>query len=299
MGWLLALTLVLLLMVVGSRLLRSITILEYERALRFENGQFVAVAGPGKYWYLPHRTRFQPVDTRLVHEAVSGQEVLSSDAVAFKASLLASYRIVDPKLAVLETQNVQERFAQPCNWDFAPSCERAHLRGTAATARGGIRPAAWGGRAAPRKGWCRAGTGRATRSHAPWRPEESLLSGGSSPARGSGGPGTRSWRDCGSPQPGQRGSGDRASPEPFAASTPADHHRALRKHSCGRKSSQPRSHLSDPTGLRTSRRACGRVGAHLQSAINLCHSPSATALMSPTRREVLAQLVGVTPCSFS
>lgn len=108
MSWLLALALVLLLMVVGSRLLRSITILEYERALKFENGQFVAVAGPGKYWYLPHRTRFQSVDTRLVHEAVSGQEVLSSDAVAFKASLLASYRIVDPKLSVLETQNVQE-----------------------------------------------------------------------------------------------------------------------------------------------------------------------------------------------
>ena len=108
MSWLLALALVLLLMVVGSRLLRSITILEYERALKFEHGQFVAVVGPGKYRYLPHRTRFHSVDTRLVHEAVSGQEVLSSDAVAFKASLLASYRIVDPKLAVLETQNVQE-----------------------------------------------------------------------------------------------------------------------------------------------------------------------------------------------
>lgn len=108
MGWLLVLALVLLLLAIGGRFLGSITILEYERALRFENGQFVAVTGPGKYRYLTHRTRFHRVDIRLVHEAVSGQEVLSSDAVAFKASLLASYRIVDPKLAVLETQNVQE-----------------------------------------------------------------------------------------------------------------------------------------------------------------------------------------------
>ena len=96
MGWLLALSLAVLFLVVLTRFFGSITVLEYERALKFDDGQFVAVVGPGKYRFLPHRTRFHPVDTRLVHEAVSGQEVLSSDAVAFKASLLASYRIVDP-----------------------------------------------------------------------------------------------------------------------------------------------------------------------------------------------------------
>ncbi|HSE66055.1 MAG TPA: SPFH domain-containing protein, partial [Gemmatimonadales bacterium] len=89
-------SLVILFLAIGSRFFGSITILEYERAIKFEHGQFVAVVGPGKYRYLSQRTRFHPVDTRLVHEAVSGQEVLSSDAVAFKASLLASYRIVDP-----------------------------------------------------------------------------------------------------------------------------------------------------------------------------------------------------------
>jgi regulator of protease activity HflC (stomatin/prohibitin superfamily) len=108
MGWLIALSLVLLVLAVVLARFGSITVQEYERALKFEDGQFVAVVGPGKYRFLTHGTRFHSVDTRLVHEAVSGQEVLSSDAVAFKASLLASYRIVDPKLAVLETQNVQE-----------------------------------------------------------------------------------------------------------------------------------------------------------------------------------------------
>ena len=108
MGWLLVVSVALLLLIVVARFFGSITVQEYERALKFDDGRFVEVVGPGKYRYLPTRTRFHPVDTRLVHVAVSGQEVLSSDAVAFKASVLASYRIVDPKLAVLETQDVQE-----------------------------------------------------------------------------------------------------------------------------------------------------------------------------------------------
>ncbi|HTG85227.1 MAG TPA: hypothetical protein VL853_10465, partial [Gemmatimonadales bacterium] len=68
MGWLLALSLAVLFLIVVTRFFGSITILEYERALKFENGQFIAIVGPGKYRYLAHRTRFHSVDTRLVHE---------------------------------------------------------------------------------------------------------------------------------------------------------------------------------------------------------------------------------------
>jgi len=107
MAWLLAVLLAILILAVGSRLAASITIFEYERALTFVRGKYTSLAEPGSYWYLPHRTRFHRVDTRLINEALSGQEVLSSDGVAFKVSLLASYRVADPKVAILETQDVQ------------------------------------------------------------------------------------------------------------------------------------------------------------------------------------------------
>jgi regulator of protease activity HflC (stomatin/prohibitin superfamily) len=107
MAWLLALALLLLALTVGSRLIASITILEYERALKFVRGRYVELTGPGHYWYLPQQTRYQRVDTRLTYQAVSGQEVLSADGVALKVSLLAAYRVSDPKTAVLETMDLQ------------------------------------------------------------------------------------------------------------------------------------------------------------------------------------------------
>jgi regulator of protease activity HflC (stomatin/prohibitin superfamily) len=85
MAWLLALALALLILAAGYRLVASVTVFEYERALKFVAGKYVSLAGPGTYWYLRHRTRFHRVDTRLIHQAISGQEVLSSDGVAFKA----------------------------------------------------------------------------------------------------------------------------------------------------------------------------------------------------------------------
>lgn len=81
---------------------------EYERALKFVDGRYVALVGPGRHRYFARRTRLHRVDTRARFEAISGQEVLSSDGVAFKVSLLASYRITDPRASVLETDNLQE-----------------------------------------------------------------------------------------------------------------------------------------------------------------------------------------------
>ena len=108
MQWLLLIPLALVVLVIGSRLLGSMTVLEYERALRFDHGKYVALVGPGRHWYQPRKTSFQRVDTRLTYQAISGQEVLSADGVAFKVSLLASYRVADPRLAVLETQDLKE-----------------------------------------------------------------------------------------------------------------------------------------------------------------------------------------------
>jgi regulator of protease activity HflC (stomatin/prohibitin superfamily) len=77
------------------------TVFEYERGLEFSNGRFVRVLGPGAYWFVPAFTRIQKVDVRPTRVAVAGQEVLSSDGVAVKASVAATYRIADAQRAVL------------------------------------------------------------------------------------------------------------------------------------------------------------------------------------------------------
>jgi regulator of protease activity HflC (stomatin/prohibitin superfamily) len=92
---------------VYARLVASVTVYEYERGLRFRRGRFDRVLGPGLYRYMPRYTRIQKVDVRPTQVAVPGQEVLSADGVAVKASVAATYRIAAPERAVLETGDFQ------------------------------------------------------------------------------------------------------------------------------------------------------------------------------------------------
>lgn len=89
----------------GAKLIGSITIFEYERALKFVRGKYVDLVGPGLFWYSRRTTSFRKVDTRSTYLTVPGQEVLSSDGVAIKASVLAVYRVTDAKVAVLGIDN--------------------------------------------------------------------------------------------------------------------------------------------------------------------------------------------------
>ena len=81
------------------------TVYEFERALKFHRGRFKGVLGPGAYWYFPAFTTIQKVDVRPTRVSVAGQEVLSADGVAVKASLAAAYRIADPQRAILTTDD--------------------------------------------------------------------------------------------------------------------------------------------------------------------------------------------------
>jgi regulator of protease activity HflC (stomatin/prohibitin superfamily) len=90
-----------------TRLVATVTVYEYERGLRFHRGRFDRVLGPGMYRHMPRYTRIQKVDVRPTQLAVPGQEVLSADGVAVKASVAATYQIAAPDRAVLETGNYQ------------------------------------------------------------------------------------------------------------------------------------------------------------------------------------------------
>jgi regulator of protease activity HflC (stomatin/prohibitin superfamily) len=83
------------------------TVFEYERGLKFTRGRFKGVLGPGMYWHSRFMTLVQRIDVRPSRVAVSGQEVLSADGVAVKASIVAAFHVIDPERALLGSDNYQ------------------------------------------------------------------------------------------------------------------------------------------------------------------------------------------------
>jgi regulator of protease activity HflC (stomatin/prohibitin superfamily) len=97
---LIALMLIVAIAVMIRARLRTTTVLEYERALRFVRGRLRGEVGPGRYRHAA-TTVLRKVDLRPTLLAVNNQEVLSRDGVAVKVSLTASYRIASAKTAIL------------------------------------------------------------------------------------------------------------------------------------------------------------------------------------------------------
>lgn len=87
---------------------KRITVLEYERGLKYNKGKFQEVLGPGRYWYLPSSVTIHKVDIRPSYASISGQEVLSSDGVTIKISLAANYEVTDPNVAINKVQNYHD-----------------------------------------------------------------------------------------------------------------------------------------------------------------------------------------------
>ena len=87
---------------------RRVTVFEYQHALLFRHGRFVRTLGAGSYWTYRPRTTIEVLDARPTIETVPGQEILSSDGVTLKISLLIESRVVDAKRAVLETASYRD-----------------------------------------------------------------------------------------------------------------------------------------------------------------------------------------------
>ena len=85
---------------IGSR-----TVLEYQKGLRYVDGRFAGVVGPGRYWAWRDRPTYVVIDLRSMDIAVPGQEVLTSDGIGLKISLAVRMRIVDPVAALHETSS--------------------------------------------------------------------------------------------------------------------------------------------------------------------------------------------------
>ncbi|MCH7689112.1 MAG: slipin family protein, partial [Planctomycetes bacterium] len=108
MGYLLAIAAVVVGVIFFKFGVRRITILEYEKGLKYAKGKFTSVVGPGQYWYMPFFTIIQKLDVRPRFVSITGQEVLSSDGVTLKVSLAANFEITDPNIAINKVMSFQE-----------------------------------------------------------------------------------------------------------------------------------------------------------------------------------------------
>lgn len=95
----------------GSR--KEVTVFEYERGLLYREGKLERVLDPGRYSF----TRDEPVEIakvslREASHIVSGQALLTSDKIEVRVTLVAQYRVTDPKLALQGVENYTEQLHQ-------------------------------------------------------------------------------------------------------------------------------------------------------------------------------------------
>ena len=86
----------------ARRLIKEVTIFEYERGLRFVRGKYDRLLEPGRYRWFGSATSIQKADLRMQTLTVSGQDVLSADSITLKVSVAAQYQIIDPYVALIQ-----------------------------------------------------------------------------------------------------------------------------------------------------------------------------------------------------
>jgi regulator of protease activity HflC (stomatin/prohibitin superfamily) len=93
---------------VAKRIIR-----EYQRGLLYDGGRFVEVLPPGQYRVWPWQSRqIEIVDVRETSQTVEGQEILTSDKIGVRVTLIAQFRVVDPVAARHQVENFVSQLYQ-------------------------------------------------------------------------------------------------------------------------------------------------------------------------------------------
>ncbi len=85
----------------------KVTVLAYERVVRFVDGQVREVFGPGRHRYRRWGSRLHRVDLRPYLLTVPGQEVLTGDGVSVRVSATARLAVTDPVAALVAARDPQ------------------------------------------------------------------------------------------------------------------------------------------------------------------------------------------------
>jgi regulator of protease activity HflC (stomatin/prohibitin superfamily) len=97
---------------------REIIIKDTHRGLRYEDGVLTNVLGAGRHT-IPREVNLGPyrtpkvevtlVDVRERDLTIKGQEILTADKVAIRVSIIVQFRVSDPRAAMHEVANYEER----------------------------------------------------------------------------------------------------------------------------------------------------------------------------------------------
>ncbi len=82
-----------------------VTVYEFERGLRYRRGRFAGTLPPGTHWVARRVGSITKIDVRPYVLTVPGQELLTSDGIGVKLSLVANVEVADPAAAVNQVQN--------------------------------------------------------------------------------------------------------------------------------------------------------------------------------------------------
>jgi regulator of protease activity HflC (stomatin/prohibitin superfamily) len=97
---------------------REIIIKDTHRGLWYEDGVLCRIIEAGRYeiprkpllpWVREVKTEVTLVDVREREITIKGQEILTSDKVAIRVSIIVQFRVVDPKAALHQVANYEER----------------------------------------------------------------------------------------------------------------------------------------------------------------------------------------------
>jgi regulator of protease activity HflC (stomatin/prohibitin superfamily) len=97
---------------------REIIIKDTHRGLRYEDGVLTNVLGAGRYTiprqidlglYRTPKVEITLVDVRERDLTIKGQEILTADKVAIRVSIIVQFRVSDPRAAMREVANYEER----------------------------------------------------------------------------------------------------------------------------------------------------------------------------------------------
>jgi regulator of protease activity HflC (stomatin/prohibitin superfamily) len=91
---------VLVLLVNAIRVLR-----EYERAVVFRLGRFVASRGPGLIVLVPFIERMVKVDLRTVAMDIPPQDVITRDNVSVRVNAVLYFRVMEPERAIIDVED--------------------------------------------------------------------------------------------------------------------------------------------------------------------------------------------------
>src|SRR4051812_8861683 len=89
---------------------KEITVFEYERGLLYREGKLERVLEPGRYQFKSSEpVEIAKVSLREMSHVVAGQGILTSDRIEVRVTLIAQYRVTDPKMALHNVENYTER----------------------------------------------------------------------------------------------------------------------------------------------------------------------------------------------